>query len=131
MSLCNITLHTHTQPSHIPNPVCRPALYSSLWIGSGMRLLSTLVPSPSHALLSSLSSSSLLHISSLPALPSRHLVFFEPPLYLRYRKIRTTSMRANRTQMMMPIMIPTTVPATELSPPEDGSRAASPSQERE
>ena len=50
---------------------------------------------------------------------------------MRYRKIRTTSMRANRTQMMMPIMIPTTVPATELSLPDDGSTAVSPSQEGE
>ena len=33
--------------------------------------------------------------------------------------------------MMMPIMIPTTVPATELSLPDDGSTAVSPSQEGE
>ena len=69
MSLCNITLHTHTQPSHIPNPVRQPAFYSSLWRGSGdysrPTSISTLVPSPSQALLSPL----LLHISSLPALP--------------------------------------------------------------
>ena len=85
-------------------------------------------PLPSHSLHISHSPSLFSpHISPPPALPPHHLGFFESLLNLRITAIR---MSANRTHMTMPMMIPTTVPATELPLALGGEvSAASPSKD--
>ena len=104
---------THTF-AHLPSLHLPPSYTLSLIQNTQLVPFILTSPSPFQPPLSpSLPLASLL----LPSLSPPY--FFVPPLNLRIRMIR---MSANRTDMMMPMMIPTTVPATEapLLPDDTG-----------